>query len=465
MIYRLYHSARSNGIPANILHVFLVITLLASAILYILWGVSSLYYYAGQGDLAKSRQEASTGALSNELLSKALSSFQTSLYYNPNNPRTWFTLAGLQLNLNNVPHRRDRDNWKESAFKALSKAPAWDMPLLMLAGQCDTSVANDSPDNPDACLSLYEQAIRRNPSYGFPHLKYAALLVKTAAANSRPTPLELATICKEYRTALWLMNGTFGNTKWYLSEEQRAYQDSLSLCNDYETSRNIDPFLTRQWQLMGRALGHKPTSVFSNFFDLIVADLDRYKNVQQSHRSFALGLEEAGRLDDAKQILLRFASLHPENGEGWKAIVEFLIRNQSKVGKAQLMTMLRSAKQSANFSSSLWSYFGKIACAHDDSELAGNFFDTAINSDPENPSFIAARGDCFVRQNDLSGALSDYQLAVKLDPGSALYWTGLGRIQLKLGDYLQAVRSLQKALTISPGDPEATRVLRQLGIR
>jgi tetratricopeptide (TPR) repeat protein len=63
-----------------------------------------------------------------------------------------------------------------------------------------------------------------------------------------------------------------------------------------------------------------------------------------------------------------------------------------------------------------------------------------------------ARGVLLEEEGRLEEAADLYRAVIRTDPGSALAWTNLGNVQLKLGDPSAAEESYREALTLSPGD-------------
>ncbi len=381
---------------------------------------------------------------------------------NPANAQVHLATADLQRRLNpDAPG----GPWDQDYFRALAVSPSWEVPLLALSRPCSQAVDSSRFHQINQCLTFYKQALKRNPSYGYLHLRHASILSQLSRRFGNDDQALAKDICAEYGEALRLLSFSFVVQPWYAEQERKAYRDCLELSQRYQTARNINPLITRQWQAMGLFLGQKPPSVIERDSQAIFKDLESYKNVQQSYRSFALGLEEAGRIWLSEMFLRHFTTLQPSNDAGWRALVELLLRHKGTFGSSYIKATLGEAYGSARYDPRLWTWFGETACGLSAIKLANLFFSQAVASDPRQGFVHTAQGDCRARHGLYAAALDDYRQAVKIDPDSADGWVKLARAQAKLGRYTQAVESLRKALALSPGHGGAKRALRAMGIQ
>lgn len=75
-------------------------------------------------------------------------------------------------------------------------------------------------------------------------------------------------------------------------------------------------------------------------------------------------------------------------------------------------------------------------------------YNLAININNENPLYFINLVKSKEMMKDYSGALKDINSAIKLDSTQSIYFRERGLIKNKLGDYLGSLSDLQKALTI-----------------
>jgi tetratricopeptide (TPR) repeat protein len=86
----------------------------------------------------------------------------------------------------------------------------------------------------------------------------------------------------------------------------------------------------------------------------------------------------------------------------------------------------------------------------------------AIRQQPNSAQLHAQLGNVLARANNNAEALTEYRTATRLDPRNVGYLHRLADLQIATGDRPGAVGTLQRILTIAPGDPAATRRLAAL---
>ena len=86
----------------------------------------------------------------------------------------------------------------------------------------------------------------------------------------------------------------------------------------------------------------------------------------------------------------------------------------------------------------------------------------AIRQQPNSAQLHAQLGNVLARANNNAEALTEYRAATRLDARNVGYLHRLADLQLATGDRPGAVGTLQRILTIAPGDPAATRRLAAL---
>ena len=77
----------------------------------------------------------------------------------------------------------------------------------------------------------------------------------------------------------------------------------------------------------------------------------------------------------------------------------------------------------------------------------------------------ATIGECLCEMGHFREAREAFEIATKLDPGTAGLWLGLGKAALEYGDFRRAELALRKATAIDPTSPEAQLMTGYLRLR
>ncbi len=85
-------------------------------------------------------------------------------------------------------------------------------------------------------------------------------------------------------------------------------------------------------------------------------------------------------------------------------------------------------------------------------EMAKSEFwlDRALASNPNRPSLLRGKGNLHRDRGEWSEASENYSRAIKLSPGTAIYYAALAFAQESMRDYSNSISSLRKAIDINP---------------
>ena len=98
--------------------------------------------------------------------------------------------------------------------------------------------------------------------------------------------------------------------------------------------------------------------------------------------------------------------------------------------------------------------FAAVAIAEGDIDAAFEELEVAIQRQPRNPLFVAARGHLELQLGYLRAAEADFEAALEIDGGNANAWASLGRTRLELGLFVRAARALERAIHLGNDDAE-----------
>lgn len=95
----------------------------------------------------------------------------------------------------------------------------------------------------------------------------------------------------------------------------------------------------------------------------------------------------------------------------------------------------------------------------DSISLFTDVIDKATPKEGKTSPFLALpytnRGQARKENNDLEGAMADYNKAITVNPGHSLAFSNRGNLYFNQGDYNQAIEDYNKALELKPGAPKA----------
>jgi len=93
---------------------------------------------------------------------------------------------------------------------------------------------------------------------------------------------------------------------------------------------------------------------------------------------------------------------------------------------------------------------GYEAYVKSDYDTAINYYNFAIESEPNNASIYNLRGNAYFSKHDYENAIIDYSKAITIQPNYHIYYTNRGQAYLNLRKYENAELDLTKAIQLKP---------------
>ena len=151
------------------------------------------------------------------------------------------------------------------------------------------------------------------------------------------------------------------------------------------------------------------------------------------------------------QVHFNIGNCYREMGQYEKAIASFnSVLENAKSMKNKIEGDESAAKALANI--------GEIYLLQDDIEKAGEYFQQAVDSFPENEAVAFNVAEIFFTKGDTDKAIEYFNLAIKIKENWATPYRRLGYVYLNKGEYKLAVDSFKKFLSLSPDSPEAANI-------
>lgn len=157
------------------------------------------------------------------------------------------------------------------------------------------------------------------------------------------------------------------------------------------------------------------------------------------------------KIDEALVLLEKAKKIAPENFE-----IDLALADAYKLQRKHEMAIvpLRSAfahpdmpvSEKIKIVSSMLPRFANQLVTKDATELA----QIAVKIHPNNPQLLTLLGDVYYQQGNLSAAKEQYQAALKLSDQLYLAWEKLLGIQTLMGQYAEAIKTGEEALSIYP---------------
>jgi superkiller protein 3 len=122
---------------------------------------------------------------------------------------------------------------------------------------------------------------------------------------------------------------------------------------------------------------------------------------------------------------------------------------------------LQKNYQQATDALSAEEYFTKGLNAQENgfNELAIEYYQKAINIDPNDADAYGNMGIAYAKLEDYREAIKCYQKVIAIDPNLAAAYGNMGSAYYYLKNYREAIRCFQKAITIDPNDAMAYKSL------
>jgi len=326
----------------------------------------------------------------NENYTNASNSFSKILIIDPNNNVAHFELANLQLRQNKLLDA------EVSIKKALAAQPnnTWYLKL-------QTEIYKRS-GNMDALVQTLDKLIQLEPdaeNYYF----------------DRANALYIAGKTDESQKAYEALEQKFGVSKASTKAKQRFKNQDAANGNDLQ-----------------KLIKDSPNDI-KNYLDLSGVLLEKNQN------------------EEALTILLKAKNIDPENYEVNLALADvYNALKKSEEAFASLKSAFSSSDMplpnKVNILSQMLSRFNKPGVIKNATEL-GNI---VLNDHKTDPKVTVLYGDILYQQGNLSGAKEQYLAAIKIAEQLYIAWEKLLGVQTLMGNYKEAIKTGEEALTIYP---------------
>jgi len=262
-----------------------------------------------------------------------------------------------------------------------------------------------------------------------------ALLKRLDKATTRLVSLEAGPADHEglrARGNVFLQDGHY-------KEAERIYREVLSSHpNDVKTLVNLGFLLKEQKRLVEARVYLKRAMALHTADSL----------AHETHYLFGQIAEEQGHLEEAGQSFATAFELKPDFDFACRDLcrVLFLV-GKIDAAQAVLDKGLAIHPGYADFHF----YQGNLHVENDRSELAAKSYSKALHLGAKYPEIYSALGAVQYKLGDETAALESFQHAMDIDPGfeaEAKYQAGC--FCLRRGDYLNAISSFERALTLRP---------------
>jgi tetratricopeptide (TPR) repeat protein len=155
----------------------------------------------------------------------------------------------------------------------------------------------------------------------------------------------------------------------------------------------------------------------------------------------------AGRLEEASTLLQTALQTHPSHPEVLLALADVLrVAGEADMALGWFSQVTRAQPDRHEG----WFGVGRIQLDKDNVKPARQALDEAIRLAPNEPGYAGERATLLVLAGQLQAARQAFDEALARQSDDYLAWTGLGILQLKMGQAPQALESFLKAGVIEP---------------
>jgi tetratricopeptide (TPR) repeat protein len=127
--------------------------------------------------------------------------------------------------------------------------------------------------------------------------------------------------------------------------------------------------------------------------------------------------------------------------------------------------LLRKAVESDPKSADAANQLGLVLAGQDRAGEAKEWFQRAISIDREHAGAINNLGVLYLKMGQTNDAIAAFRYGIETAPGDSTLYLNLGRLYVSLGEREKARDVIERLLARKPGDPVATRALRELDSR
>lgn len=157
--------------------------------------------------------------------------------------------------------------------------------------------------------------------------------------------------------------------------------------------------------------------------------------------------EASGRTDLGIDFFNSFLSTHPFEAAGWFNLGEMYMRLEENKKALEAFDYATAVNEEYAHS-----YFNKgvIFANMEDYESALKCFTECSNYEGKNPLTLCYIGECHEKMEDYNQALSFYDKVIELDENWSDAWMGKSVVYEISGEYLKALKAINRALAILP---------------
>ncbi|VAX14856.1 hypothetical protein MNBD_NITROSPINAE04-1921 [hydrothermal vent metagenome] len=178
-----------------------------------------------------------------------------------------------------------------------------------------------------------------------------------------------------------------------------------------------------------------------------------------AHYNLIVVYKKSGNDDEAQTVLKRIQWMEPKDANGWLALGKAFL-DKSDGSKAKFP--FNKACEMANGDVDIYKEICSALYSHGMFDDAVYFLEKAGRANPSDIFAFNLKGIIHRKQNETDGALREYEIAVKIDPGSAAIQFNMGMAHFKSGNVEEGKKHFAKARQIDPGLGEAGLYLEKL---
>ncbi len=178
-----------------------------------------------------------------------------------------------------------------------------------------------------------------------------------------------------------------------------------------------------------------------------------------AHYNLIVIYKKLGNSDEAQNVLKRIQWMEPKDADGWLALGKAFL-DKSDGSKAKFP--FNKACEMANGDYGIYKEACSVLYSHGMFDDAIYFLEKTKRADPSNVFAPNLKGIIHRKRNKIDLALKEYEIAVKIDPGSATIQFNMGMAHFKSGNVEEGKKHFAKAGEIDPEMDEAGLYLEKL---
>jgi tetratricopeptide (TPR) repeat protein len=231
----------------------------------------------------------------------------------------------------------------------------------------------------------------------------------------------------------------FSGEHWDLLRQEAYDQARDGFLRDLES--NPDDISAKT----GLGIAYTGTGEFEKGLPLLAEAVDHYQDDLKLKRTYATALQQAGRLEEAKEEYTELLELFPDDGEiltyiGWI----YFTQERYTEAEGQFSAAILTGYVPAHIG------FARVAMKTDRYNVAVESFSEAKGTDEFNPDQRANYGYSLMMIDDLEEARKELEKAIKEDPNNGFAYQALGDVDMIERKFDDAYANYEKVLELSP---------------